>query len=234
MKNTLKDILQKLVQESDSSNPAYKFLLNDYAKYHFVMVVLGGVTVVALTFFAGYQFRLLQMSGGLSSSLKTIVGKAYLYLGTLTAFLAFVFSLIAFGNLGNALNPRIGFQNSLEMLGAPIAGSKSALLQDSFTKWVRSESPSAPTDINKIVNDRLSWQMPKAIMSFLLLILLIYISRRVWAILVNNSHHLSRRRTFALFSLGVLLSLICTLLLVMTIANAQGSIAPMALSLFFS
>lgn len=234
MKKTLQDLLQELTQASDTNNPAYKFLLNDYAKYHYVMVVLGGASVIALTFFAGYQFRLLRKSESLSANLRTVIGKAYLYLGAFTAFLAVVLGLIVIGNLGNALNPKLGFQNSLEMLGTPIAGSKSALLQDSFTKWVQSERPSAPAYINQIVAERLSWQIPKAIISFLLLALCIYISKRVWSSLVNSPNSHNRRRTYVQFYLGILLSLISTLLLVLAIANTQGSIAPVALSLFFS
>lgn len=234
MKNTLQDLLQELIHASNSNNPAYKFLLNDYAKYHYVMVVLGGASVIALTFFAGYQFRLLRTSRGISANLKTISEKVYLYLGTFTAFLSVVLGLIVIGNLGNALNPKLGFKNSLEMLGTPTEGSKSALLQDSFTEWVHSEKRTAPAYINQIVDERLSWQMPKAITSFLLLALLIYISKRVWGSLVNNSNPLSKRGRYVQFSLGILLSLICTLLLVMAIANTQGSIAPVALSLFFS
>ena len=198
------------------------------------MVIVGGFSVFVLTLFAGYQFRLLRKSRSLSGNLKSISGKVYLYLGTFTAFLAVVLGLIVIGNLGNALNPKSGFMNSLGMLGTPITGSKSAMLQDSFTEWVQSERLSAPAYINQIVEERLSWQMPKAIISFLLLALLTYISKQVWSSLVNNSDVFNKRRAYAQFSLGVLLSLICTLLLVMAIANTQGSIAPVVLSLFFS
>ena len=234
MLNPLRELLLELLQDANSRNPAYEFLLNDYSKYHFVMVILGGISAVALTFFAGYQFRLLLKDRSLLSNLKATTGKVNLYLGTFTGFLALALWLIVIGNLGNAINPKSGFRNSLEMLGTPVAGSKSALLQKTFTEWIKSEKSSRPAYINNLIDERLSWQIPKAVICILLLALLVYISKRVWATLVNKPFLLSKRRTCALFSLGILLSLICSLLLAMAIANTQGSIAPMALSLFFS
>lgn len=234
MQNSLQDLLLKLILETNSKNPAYKFLLNDYAKYHFVMVILGGISAITLTFLAGYQFHLLRKEGNLAARMKEVSGKANLYLGAYSGFLALAFGLIVIGNLGNAMSPKSGFRNSLEILGNPVAGSKTFLLQENFREWIESEKTSIPAYLNYVVEERLSWQIPKAVISFLLLAILIYISMRLWAKLIHNSYSLSKRRTAALFALGILLSLICTLFLVMAIANTQGSIAPIALSLFFS
>jgi hypothetical protein len=224
------NLLTELLNDRDSNNPAFNYLLNDYAKYHFVMVILGGISFISLAIFSGYQMRLITKNASFIANLKTIRGKAALYLSTLTGFLALSLVLIVIGNLGNALNPRPGFKSSLGMLGNPPSGTKKALLQQSYADWIESESASIPRTVSRIVDDRISWQMPKALICLVLLALFIYLCKLVWAPILRGAE----AHIYQLFALGVFLSVICGLLLIMAIANAQGSIAPVSLSLFFS
>ena len=234
MNTSLFDLLTDLINNGDSRNPAFVYLLDEYAKYHYVMVVLGGISVIALSILAGSQLNRLRRCSYFHLHVKTVSGKASLYLGAFSGFLALVLGLIVVGNLGNAVNPRPGFKNSLGMLGNPLAGTKSALLQQIYADWIRSESSSLPHYISKISDERISWQMPKAIICFVLFALFLYLSKIVWTPLVSGSLDSQKPNMYRSFALGILLSFICALLFIMTVANAQGSIAPVSLSLFFS
>jgi hypothetical protein len=234
VRNSLQDLLQELLLANSSNNPAYKFLLSDYAKYHFVMVVLGSAYVFALILISSKNFRLLFKNRNFLANAKTPAGKANLFLGAYTGFLAFLFGLIVIGNFGNAINPKLGLKNSLELLGSPRSGSSAARLQQSFADWIQSEKRPMPGYIRHIVDQRLEWQLPKAIICSLLLVLFLYISKRVWGLLLDSSGPENKRSRYFYFASGFLLSLITTLLSAMAIANTQGSLAPVALTLFFT
>jgi hypothetical protein len=234
MGTTLQALLTRLLNSGDTESAALNFLVDDYAKYHFVMVFLGGASLLLLLIFSLHQFRALLIGGNLTQNFRSLPGKVHLYLATFSGFVGLLMALVVAGNLGNALQPITGFKNSLTMLGDPISGSKSARIQMSFTEWLTTGDRQPPAYITQTIDERLAWQRPKAIICFLLLGLAIYFSWRIWVSLINGSISSSRLVKRGRFALGVLLSLIVLLLLIMFIANTQGSFAPAALTLFFS
>jgi hypothetical protein len=234
MKSPLYELLTKLLSTQDSKNPAFNYLLNDYAKYHYVMVILGGLSCIALAILSISQFNRLRISGSFTSHLKTTRGIASLFLSSLSGILAISLGLILIGNLGNALNPRAGFKNSLDMLGNPSPGTQAAQLQQSYVNWIQSEKSTVPNYVTQVINERISWQLPKALICSLLLVVFVYLSKLVWKQLLRENAGIKGRHAQGLFVAGIFLSFITLLLLIMSIANAQGSIAPVSLSLFFA
>jgi hypothetical protein len=234
MNSSLYELLTKLLSTEESKNPAFNYLLNDYTKYHYVMVILGGFACISLAVFSIRQFKKLRASDSFISHLKTMRGKALLYLGSLTSFLALTLGIIVIGNLGNALNPKTGFNNSLEMLGNPSHGTKAALLQQTYVEWIQSEKSAVPDYVSQVISERISWQLPKALVCLLLLAIFIYLSKLAWNPLLKETLQSGKPRMRRLFATGVFLSFVCVLLLIMVIANIQGAIAPVSLSLFFA
>lgn len=234
MEASLKGLLQELLSSKTTDNFALNYLLNDYAKYHFVMVIGGGLGAALLLALSINQSLLFWESKNPFQNLKTLSGKIHFYLGCLSGALGIALTLIVIGNLGNAINPRKGFEGALTMMEMPSSGSRTAQIQSSFTQWLRSGSESIPPLVRESVSDRLAWQRPKAIICLALLVLTIFLSKKVWRSLIAKSQQFNRIKTIMYFCAGVLLSLTGTLFLVMFIGNTQGSFAPMALSLFFS
>ena len=234
MNSSLYELLTKLLSTEESKNPAFNYLLIDYAKYHYVMVILGGLSCIALAILSISQFNRLRISGWFISHLKTTRGKASLYLSSLSGVLAISLGLILIGNLGNALNPRAGFKNSLDMLGNPSPGTKTAYLQQTYVEWIQSEKSTLPDYVSQVINERISWQLPKALICLLLLAIFIYLSILAWNPLLKETFQSGKPRMRRLFATGVFLSFVCVLLLIMVIANIQGAIAPVSLSLFFA
>jgi RsiW-degrading membrane proteinase PrsW (M82 family) len=234
MTSDLASLLKSMLNSRSPLNFAAQYLVDDYAKYHFVMVILGGLTSITLLMLSYMQLRGYSIYRKQAKPRSRMVWAIYLYFGTFTSFLAVALALIVVGNLGNALNPKAGLLHSLPMLSQGNSAGKMNQYQQSIFDWLQSGSTAEPSEVHRVVAERLAWQRPKAIISFALLIATLYLLRRIVRSLRSRMGQLSRLRSSISFLSGFLLSLFATLLIVMTIANTQGSFAPVSLSLFFS
>ena len=234
MTGSLEELILTLLASRSVTNPAVLHLIDDYAKYHWVLVILGTISVVIFFTTLGWLWRKFWVGPDLIGNLRNVRGRAYFFLMTFIGFIATSMSLIVYANLQNALHPKQGFRLAMHGLGIPDLGTKTARMHESFYQWIESGDKTLPTYLTEVVENRLSWQLPKAVISTLLLIAAVYGTYKVWKLVVNSYQSFSRTKNFALFASGVTLSLISTLLWVMAIANTQGSIAPLTLSLLFS
>ena len=234
MTSDLPELLRAYINSGSRTNTAVEFLISDYAKYHYVMVILGGISAGLLLFLAFNQSRKFWFRTNSLRNLRTFSGKIHFYVASLSGFLGLLLTLISVGNLGNALNARSGFLNSLPMLESHQSDNHQTEFQTGISNWFYSGKSSVPPEINRLIDERLSWQRPKAIISLILLVSVIYISKKLWNSLIFHSSSISRNQKVAQFSGGIVLSLFVVLFLAMFIGNTQGSIAPVALSLFYS
>ena len=144
--------LQHLLRANADSNPAFNALLHDYASYHAVLAVLGGLVtsgLVLLTVRAWRRSRALAVASAV--------------LGLLTA-------VIVFANAGNALNPRHGLEGTIPMLRTTQPGTEQARVQQATNAWLRSGSTDKPQLLQDKIDARLSWQRPKAIITSVLFV----------------------------------------------------------------
>jgi hypothetical protein len=144
--------LQHLLQSHTDSNPAFNALLHDYASYHAVLVVLGGLVtsgLVLLTVRAWRRSRALAVA---------------------SAVLSLLIALIVFANAGNVLNPRHGLEGNIPMLRATPPGTEQAKVQQAANAWLRSGSADKPRLLQDKIDARLSWQRPKAIITSVLFV----------------------------------------------------------------
>ena len=198
------------------------------------MVILGGLSLIILAIFAISQFRLLKSGKGFKDNLRTIKGKLSLYFASLSSLILFALGLIVVGNAMNAGKPRAGFKESLSMLSSNSISSRQNVLQGEFIKWIKSDQQEVPQYISRAISERLAWQQPKAIISLILLLFTLYLSKLFLKSLAQNSRSTHKLKYAFGLCAGVILPLTSALFLVMFIGNAQGSLAPMALTLFFS
>lgn len=232
----LSTALTALLESGADSNPALSALLRDYTTYHVVLVVLGGLFLTALTWLSAAMWRRWRRSRHTASGATAFERRTYLSFGLLGAVVALFLALVVAANVSNALDPRHGFAGALGLLGTPKAGTSAAELQDAFATWLSSGGDAVPARVGEAVDDRLSWQRPKAIVCSVLLAGGVVLSAATWRSLVRRSRARSGRRAlreWGLLGVGVVSVAVCLLLMLMVLGNTQGSLAPLSLTLFF-
>ena len=153
--------LQHLLQANVDSNPAFNALLHDYAKYHAVLAVLGGLVTSGLVLLAIRAWRRSRP------------------LAVASAVLSLLMALIVFANAGNALNPRPGFEGTIPMLRTTQPGTEQAKVQQATNAWLLSGSADKPQLLQDKIDARLSWQRPKAIITSVLFVAFVGLCIRI-------------------------------------------------------
>ena len=236
MSDELQDTLSELLQSGSTSNPALNRLLDDYATYHVVLVVIGAffvLAVSALTVFSLQQFR---RSADANDRRWSFERKTYFCFGVLSGAVSLLLTVIVVANLGNARNSREGFAGVVDALSPTPPGARTHELHQAFTSWLQSGAASMPALIGRRIDERLAWQQPKAIICSALLVVFAVLSVRLWRTLIRRSRARTSSWTVtdrALIVTGSSTALACLLLMLMVIGNAQASIAPILMTLQF-
>lgn len=210
------------------SNPALQYLLYDYSKYHWVLVILGTFSLAVLFIIVRKYWKLFRIFR------KSVGGFASLFIASFSSLIFFVMSLILFGNFLNAITPERGFSEAISSLSSNTTSAKSAKLFSIYSSWIESGDSKLPPYIENIVHERLSWQLPKAIICTILLALTLIATKKLWNYVISTGSTHPKSKQAALLVSGASLSFISTLLWIMAIANIQASVAPVTLSLLFS
>ena len=236
LSDSLKETLRRLVESGDESNPALAVLLRDYTAYHRLLVIVGGLFLLGFIVLSAFFWRRFRRTPKVGDRRWTFEKKTYLCFGVLSVLVGLFLALVVAGNVSNVLNPRTGFEGAIGLLGAPKAGTQAAELQQSFATWLASGDTQTPATVQQAIDNRLSWQRPKAIICSLLLVLSLIATALVWRRLIRSSRSPQARWSVgrvALLLLGVVLVGVCLVLMLMVMGNTQGSIAPISLTLFY-
>ncbi|MGB8860624.1 MAG: hypothetical protein WCC60_15300 [Ilumatobacteraceae bacterium] len=208
------------------SNPAMRALVGDYTRSHWVLVIVGGAFVVALAVLAVMCWRRFRRAPRATTGTASTERRVY---GTVAATLTLAglaMGLIVAANLSTAAEPIPGF---LQASAHPTPNSRA--VDDAVIDWVQSGATSVPTIVETKVDDRVAWQLPKAIVCGLLLIAFTGLAVRLGRSLIRRSRAgepvVHRRR-----QLGVQLATTCAalLMMVMFVANLQGALAPLTIT----
>ena len=235
MNDSLQATLNKLIQADSTSNPALNRLIAANTEYHFVLVVVGGLFLLALMLLSGFFWRRFTRTSKGDSGQWTFEKRTYFSFGLFSVVVGLLMALIVVANVNNVLNPRQEFSGAIGMLGTPQAGSQTDKRQQAFKTWLQSGSPQMPSLIQDKIDDRLTWQRPKAIISSVLLIVFVMLSVRIWRTMIRKSRlrEAWRLKERALLMAGFVTVVACLPLMLMVMGNTQGSIAPISLTLFF-
>jgi hypothetical protein len=197
------------------NNPAYDRILRDYVNFHVVWLFVGGLitlVVLLLCLFAWRRFRRVPE--------WSFEKRTYLVFGIVSLVFG-LFLLVAFAaNLSVVLNPGPGLVDAIGPAGTGLSKA-----------WLQSGSAHVPPLIQHRVDQRLAWQRPKAIICGVLLIVFAALSVRLWRPLLRPSGP-NRRRGLLLGS-AIVSVMASVLLSLMVIGNAEGSIAPLTLTLIY-
>ena len=217
--------LTALLESGADSNPALTALLRDYTSYHVVLVVVGGLFLVALAWLSASMWRRWRRSRESASGATSFERRTYLS-----------FSLLERGGHPPPGARRRGERQHRSRPAARVrrrdrpardaeAGTSAAELQDAFTTWLASGDGDVPARVSEAIDDRLSWQRPKAIVSTVLLVGAVVLSAATWRSLVRWSRARSGRRPlreWGQLGLGVVSVAVCFLLMLMVLGNTQG------------
>lgn len=105
MNDSLHATLSKLTKSGWQSNPAMKTLIDDYARYHYVLVIAGGclaLVFAALSVVFWRRFRQLRKAG---IRRWTFEQKVYFSFGLIGSVVAVLIALLVAVNAANALDP---------------------------------------------------------------------------------------------------------------------------------
>ena len=237
MKNhSLQTTLNNLLKSGTRSNPALNSLLSDYIKYHVVLLIVGGFFSLILVTLTVLFWSRYKRAPKTDTRKWTFEKKTYFSFGLLTTIVGLFMVLIVVANASTVLNPGPGFSGVVDMLGTSQAGTHKTELYQSFNTWLQSGSTPVPSLIQSKINERLSWQRPKAVICSVLLAVFVAASIRIWGTLIRKSKVRETKQKLkekALLFSGIGAVAVCLLLMLMVIGNTQGAFAPISLMLVF-
>lgn len=220
------DELTDTIQRHSSdwkSNAAMHALVDDYTRYHEVLVAVGGIFVTALaalSFVCWRRFRAAPRNKGRAER------RLYGLLAAILTFAGLAMGLIVAANLSTAVEPMPGF-----LIASEHPTPNSLAVDGAVIDWVQSGSSGVPSVVDGKVDERLAWQLPKAIICGLLLIAFTVIAVRLGRSIIRRARadepFVGPQRQLV----GQLAATCAALLMmVMFVANLQGSLAPLTIT----
>ena len=232
----LQRTLSKLLQSGSRSNPAMNTLLNDYTKYHVVLVVEGGFLVLIFLLLSLFFWTQLKRTPQAAQHTWTFEKKVYASFGALSIGVGLLIALLVAVNATTVLDPQHGFSLLIDSLGTPKAGTQMDKLYQAFNTWVQSGSTNMPSLIQSKIHERMAFHTTRVIVCSVLLVVFVALSTRIWRTLIKKSRVRESKwglKETALLVSGAATITLSLLLMVMVIANMQGAFAPLALTLAF-
>ena len=234
MNDGLRSTLRQLMRSDWRSNAAMRSIIDDYARYHVVLAVAGGL--VAVAFLAASiglwrRFRKIKAeNSGSPYERKVCFGFA-----ASGAAAGIAFGLLAVVNATNVFDPLNGFSAVVDALP-----SHYGPLRRSFNQWLMSGTPAPPRLVASVVHHRVLFQATKAGVCAVVFIVLALLCVWLWRASVRWSNRgdlatagPGRLVRGATISAGMLTAGLALLMLVVVVANLQGALAPTALTLAF-
>lgn len=201
------------------ANAALDTILADYQRYHAVLVVVASIFLAAVVLLLIVCWR------SLRSARRDPSGRTRRQTWTYASFIVacvlvgLFLAVVIAANISTVVDPQRGFA------GVDQSG-------EALTTWLASGSAAIPADVQELIDARLAWQRPKAIIVTLLLVATVVGSTAIWRRWIAHAYR-SRAANAALLLSGVATAVLAVLLMLMVMGNVQASMAPVALTLVF-
>lgn len=232
--DTLRATLDDLLRSGTTSNPALNRLLDDYTRFHLVLVAVGSLFMLGFVVLTVVSWRGFRSATSTNDRRWTIEKRTWFSLTGFGGILVALSAVVIAANVSSVLDPRHGFAGSLGMIRPARAGTPTASLHRSFTMWLQSDSSTTPPLVQRAIDDRLAWQQPKALISAVLFVVFVWLCVRIWRALIVTSRLSEPPRNLENLGLGLArwgLVVASFLLMLMVIGNTQASLAPLGLTL---
>lgn len=234
MNDPLQNTLRSLIQSGWESNPAMHRIIHDYAKYHAVLVIVGGLfTLILMSLSLDFWIKFKEMPK--TGQFKWIFEKkVYFSFGLLAGITALLMGFIVAANATNALNPLHGFSLLIDSF---TLSSDRTQLHSAYNSWIQSNSSVIPTLIEQHIHQRVVFHATKAIVCSILMVAFAVLSTRLWSTLIQRRSVCKIRwklQEKTSFAAGMTTDCLSLLMMVIVIANLQGAVAPITLTLFLA
>lgn len=227
--NELRNTLNELIKSGSQTNSVMNKIINDYARYHTIIVILCGSLVLIFALLSIIFWTRFKRIPKIGKSKWKFEKKVYLSFGILSSSFALLLLLIVVANVTNALNPRHGF--SLAVVPSVSKGEiQTDELHHEFSQWVKTGNTNIPPIIKNQINEVAKFHTTKAIYSGILLVIFVAVSIILWNMLIKKSKAENskwRLKEIAYFIFGICTVAISLLMLVVVVANIQGALAPL-------
>jgi formate-dependent nitrite reductase membrane component NrfD len=224
MNDKLHILMNELLRSGWQSNPAMKALVSDYARYHAIFVIAANVALLALLTMSAFFWARSRKISRTGASGEVFERRVFRSFALLCGLVSLTFMLLIAANAPHAFSPTNVLQG-FSLLAAP---PEDSAVGRSLLAWIESNSVQPPPLITQRVHDRLSWQAPKAIICGMLFIAIVALSVRIWSSLIKRKKQ--KRATTTRLIAGTIAVALSLLLLIMVIANTQGALAPLSIS----
>lgn len=235
--DALQATLRNLLQSSSrtNANPALNELINDYVKYHVVLVASGGLLVVV---FAVMSILFWAWRRALKSTRRNWTFERWTYFGfgALSTVVCVLLAFVVAVNATTVSDPRNGFSLVVDSVATPQAGTPMASVYQAFNTWVQSGSATMPALVQAKVHERTVFHTMNVVIRGALLVLAVALSTGIWHTLVRRSRSLAAKwglKESALLFSGLAMVTLFLLLMVMVVANLQGALAPLTMVLLY-
>ena len=200
-----------------STSPAYDRLLIDDRNYHIVFLVVGGLFTFLLLLLSVFSWVRFKQAGR-----RTFERRTYFSFGTASLVLSLFMAVVYWANVTSVVNPR-----------QTLSGTTFSRIGQT---WLRSGRARISPALQQAIDQRLSWQRPKAIICSILLVAFVALTVFLWRTLIRRSaagepFRKSSRRL--MLGAGVLSAASCLLLMLMVIGNTEGAFAPLSLTVLY-
>lgn len=235
--DTLAETLRRLLKSDAPSSPALDVLIADYARYHLVLVIVGGFFLLCQILLIIFFWRRFRRAPKPTAHRWTFERVTYFGFGLLSVCVALFLALVVAANISNAVSPRAGFAGSIGLLSEPEVGTSTYDVQRAYDQWLKSDDAEVPPGVQTAVNERLAWQRPKALICSALLLLFVVLSAATWRTLIRRSRGPDAKWKLAdsaLLLAGVFTVAACLLLMLMVMGNTQAAVAPISMTMFYS
>lgn len=218
-----------------ASEAVVEILTRDYVSYHLVFVAGGALVVIAALVLAALSLRERVRLGGTRPGHDLRFARlAYAAFATIGLLTAVGMTILVLANFGNALSPAAGLADAIEVVSSQTASSPRSDVQEAGAAWLNAGDAAMPDVLKRAIDERLSWQAPKAVISLIALAVAVAFSVLWWKQLVRRS--LRAQPTAGIswmtgVAIGCLMTPTCFVLMVLSLVNAQASIAPIVLTL---
>ena len=222
--------LSRLTRSGWRSNPAMRTLLGDYARYHYVLVGAGACLVLLFAALAIVFWRRVRTLPKASVRAWSFEKKTYFSFAVLSSAVAALIALLVVANATNAAAPLHGFALLVDSATTP-----NRSLHHVFYHWLQSGDGHVPAGIEKKIHERIVFQTVHIVEFGLLLAESVALSVILFRYLIRTSRASASRlrfkeRTYVVAG-GALVAVSLVSMLIV-VANLQGALAPITITLF--
>ncbi|WP_435164207.1 hypothetical protein [Paenibacillus glycanilyticus] len=228
--NELQNALSEVIESGSQANPALSAVIHNYAKYHAVLVIFGGLLVIIFALLSIRFWAKFKRNPHYNKSKWSFEKKVYFSFGIMSLFITLLMALIVVANATNTFYPLHGFSLFIDSFAISDGGSYKDEWRYAFIEWIRSGNESIPAMIQQKINARIEFHAAKAFVCGALLIIFVALGLFLWNSLIKRSKAMGSKWRYiekTYFISGIATVALSLLLMVMVVANTQGAIAPL-------